>query len=577
MTALMGLPTNQHRMKPSYPVLLSVASFFSLPSAAQQLPTMYAQDTVSMPCPWDTAQTIHTYQGWEAYQTVNNEWDGPRDSTVCIDLFEMVGNFPYPRLRFDQCDISRAVFVRALLDSASAIPLTSNNIYGLYTTPYPSDWSAIDTTANCPNGLCTGVQVAVRVPDSLGTSQLLRWHQGGYTGSLFSGPAIDLCIPTERMVGNALREVIYRYTPTAGASAEHVDLYTPEIIDQMMNWGVQQITEATMPQFSQGQFDYAFWGGGQYNLVMYEDSTYPSADHMSYLDVLPIPNVPAPSTITVTLDQFANIAFQPYTQLRAGYVLNNDSVFHNLVFVNQGELCMSYNFVEVFWENGSRYVHAGGEVHLDGAMSCFLFKPGSTLEVAAGERFDYGFGGRGMIGLREGCNIDIKPGAELVFHNMVDMKEGPGATTSGKLETMLGIGSRLSFGPGARLHNANSIGSALKWYVYLDGGTCDISNLSVEDQQKIVLVQLPARAAGDIELQASAVNDELVFDLPVRENVEAEVRVLDAAGRDVLFTVRALLPGGNNVRVAIPGLRAGSYVLDVRVADERRTARFIKA
>lgn len=560
-------------MKHSYPVFLVL--FCSIGTQAQQLPTMYTTDTVHIQCPWDTLQIIQTYEGWEAYQTMNGEWDGPRDSTICIDLFEMVGNFPQPRIRFDQCDISRPVFARALLDSLSALPLSENNIYGLVANHWPSDWTALDSSANCQGGLCTGVMAAVRVPDSLGTSTLLRWYRTGYRNS-WIGTYLDLCIPTERMPGNALREVIFKFTPTGSAQGEYVNLQsTTDFVDQSMNWTVEPLTDASVVQFNTSQFGYNIWGGPKY-LVMYEDSTYPAAAHPSYVEFFPVPNVMATSNVDLWISEFATVVFQPFAQLRAGHVLNNDSVFHNLTIINQGSLCMTYDFVEVFWGGGSRYVHDGGDVHLEGAMSCFLFLPGSHLEVADDRRFDYGLGGRGMLGLRAGMDITIRNGAELRIHNMVDIKEGSGATRPGRLETTLGLGSRLSFSASARVHNANSINGSMKWYIYLDGGTCDISSLPPESQEKIVVVQLPERNAGEVTLASSVITDEMVMDLSVRSASEGIITIMDAVGREVLKKKVQLAPGPNSFALATGALRSGSYVISAAVLEELRTARFVK-
>ena len=555
------------------PLPFATSLLFPILCSAQMLPGMWPQDTLSVPCPNDSAQTIRTFNGWEAYQTQNDHWDGPRDTTHCIDLWVPQGNYILSRIEFDQTDISHPVFLRARLDSASALALESNTIYGMNAEPYfnqgPPD------TSTCAGGPCTGMLVAVRVPDSAGTGHVLRWHDGPY--EIDGYPPIDLCVPTERFPDNALREVVLSFKPGTSDNGQFVQFYPPTIQNQAFNTGVQQLTEAAMPTYLNGQYDYYLNGlfGPSY-LVMYEDSTYPDVSHPSYLDISPSPNVAVSSTVTLTLDEYATMVFQPYAQFRGGLVAGSDSVRHNFVFVNSGDLCMSNQFVELVFGAGNSYVHAGGHVDMDGRYSCFAFRNGSTLKVTDGIRFNYGKKGSGILALRSGCTVDIGHDAMLVIHNMMDIKEDLGITEHRDVELTLRDGARLVFAPGSRVHNANSIGQACKLVVRLDGGSIDISRLSPEDREKVVVIHLPSTDLPSPLLAGNLLSGDGTLQLAMRESGTAVIQVTDMLGRVAMRWQVVLSEGSNTVPFAVGKLGSGQYVLAVRSKDLERVERFVR-
>lgn len=555
------------------PLPLATTLLITVASHAQVLPGMWLSDTVSIPCPNDSAQLIRTFLGWEAYQTQNDIWDGPRDTVHCIDLWVPVGNFIEPHIQFDQADIDHPVFLRALLDSASAIALESNTIHAISAEPYFSQGQPDIST--CPGGPCTGMLVAVRVPDSAGTGHVMRWHDGRYDIDAY--PPIELCVPNERFPDNALREVVLSYKPSTSGSGQVVQFFPPNIMDQAFSNGVVQLTQALMPTYQADQYQYYLPGffGPSY-LVMYEDTTYPDAAHPSYLEVSPSPNVAVASTVTLTLEEYSTMVFQPYTQLRGGLVAGSDSVRHDLVFVNSGDLCMSNQFVEVVFNPGSSYVHAGGHVDMSGRNACFAFRSGSTLSVPDGMRFDYGSMGAGILALRSGCTVDLGRDATLYIHNMMDIKEDIGVIVHEDIELTLRDGARLVFAPGSRLHNGNSIDQACKLVVRLDGGSIDISGLSPEDREKVVVIHLPTTDLPSPLLTGNVLSGDGTLQLAMREAGTVDILVTDLLGRTIMRWQQAVGEGNNRIPFASGSLASGQYVLAVRFLDQERVERFIR-
>ncbi|MBK8341760.1 MAG: hypothetical protein IPK99_18085 [Flavobacteriales bacterium] len=233
-------------------------------------------------------------------------------------------------------------------------------------------------------------------------------------------------MPTEGFANNALRELIFKFTLSAPDPGQRYRLWGAGGSDFQQEGSLVQVTEASLPQFQTGPTSFALASFFGYNfLAMYEDTTYPGPGHVSYLDITPLPNVATPTNVTLTLDLFTGFNLQPYTQLRGGAVLNNDTLFHNLTVVNNGaDLCMTFMIAELIWGEGDRYMHQDGHLGFEGARSCFLFTAGSTLEVAPGATLHYGLGNRGMLALNVGCDVVVGAGAELVMHGMVVLKEG---------------------------------------------------------------------------------------------------------------------------------------------------------
>jgi hypothetical protein len=545
--------------------------------AQPQLPGLWGAPVISVPCPQDPEVTIQTYAGWEAYQTVDDTWDGPREAGVCIDLAHPPGSPPQARIDFDQTILPRPVFLRVLLDSASALSLASDNQYAIELSGFPLAGTTLAGGDQCSEGLCSGVMCAVRIPDSLGTGTDLRWYQSSVGEGMFSSP-YSICVPTERFEENALRELIFKFTPATDAPGQSYRLLYIEAVDLEMQGSLFQLHQEDVEQFRTGPATYQFYPQFEHNfLVMYEDTTYPGPANVSYLDLPPVPNTATPTPVTAILQSFTGFNFQPYTQLRGGSLLGNDSLFHPLTVVNNGaDLCLAYYIVELVWGPGDRYVHQQGHVEFAGNLSCFMFLPGSTLEVAPGSTFHYGRDGRGMLALIDGSTLRIGNGGELAMHGTLVIREAPGDTLPRDLHLTLGPGQRLRFAPGSRIHNALSIDARMKLVVTLDGGSIDISGLSAEDREKVVLVELPGEEWSELRLLGNPVGDELVLAFAVRGTGRLQLRAVDGLGRLVLAHSEVVVPGENRVSLPVYRLGHGVHLLEAILNGERRVVRFVK-
>jgi len=558
------------------PLLLLVLLAATGLHAQPNLPGFTAADTLRRPCPGDSLQEVLSFAGWEAYQTLDDHWDGPRDPAVCIELARVGGSgWVYAAIAVDQIAPLRPVFLRVLFDNDNVLPLQPDNLYTFSFDPYvQGTWD----TGDCPSGPCTGAMAAVRIPDASGTSTDLRLFDATYAPLPSSLFPINLCVPTEKFATNDLREFVVSMKVLDPQPGQEIVFFETTTIDALA-WGtLVRLTDQNVSQYRSGVSNYFFgWGWGEEILVMHADTTYPDADHVYHLDLGPVPDPGTPTPVNAYLGPENTFQFQPFTQLRGALVAGSDSLRHPLAVVNDGgDLCMGWTFVELVWEPGSRYVHRAGHVEFAGRNSCFMFLPGSTLEVAPGSTFHYGREGRGMLALIEGSHLHIGAGGQLVLHGMLVIKEPAGITEARDQHITLGPGGRLSFAPGSAIHNAFSIDGRMKLVVTLDGGSIDISGLSPEDREKVVVVELPREDWSDLRILGNPAGEELVMVFGVRAAGTLQLRAIDSMGRLVAERSQAVHAGENRATLPLYRLRQGAYLLEASYNGERRVVRFIK-
>ncbi len=519
---------------------------------------------------------ILAYSDWEAYQTVNDLWNGPRDSTVCIDLAHVQGNYVQAYIDADQTDPSRPVFLRWLSDSTNVIPLTSDNEYALDMNNYSS--SGFDASNTCSGGPCTGWRAAVRIPHWSGIGTDLRWYQSAYTADSWSSSAFHLCIPTEHFAQNDLAELVVSFKAPSTASGQRFLLAWPEITDLTANGNLIPLTQDNLSDYQNGPSGYYFYPNWAYNfLVMYPDTTYPDVNHERYLDFSPIPNTPDSQQVQVYLDPSIGFNFQPFTQMRGGLVSGSDSLRHSIDLINDGaELCLGYMWIEVFFSPGDKYTHRSGYVDFAGDYSCLQFKPGSTLEVAAGSSFHYGEGGRGMLALNAGCNVQLDANAELDMRGALILMARENATQVEDLRVVLKDGAKLTFAPGSKIDQRQWFRPEEDAGSGPDGGFVDVSALSRPDRLKVRVIELPKEQVAPLKLLGNPIGDRLDMELSVREPGTWNAHVFDMMGRSVAEGAFTLSAGTNTFDLPTAALRSGSYLLELRNGVERQVVRVVK-
>ncbi len=555
--------------------LLALVLLFSVCFAqAQSLPDFYTPQT--KPCPLDSTLSVRGFAGWEAYQTLDDIWNGPRDSSSCFNFAPAGTSNGKAIVKFADVDPSKTVFVRALFNP---ILLQEDALYRFESYFSVSGNSVVSLADTCVEGICSGVSVAVSVPDSAGTGVNYRWYHGTTSNGF--------CIPTEAFVdGNKLAEVFFRFKYTGTLGNDSVFMYSPYIAEYYSNNKVYGPLVATPHAGGRYQYrfderqDYFYYANSY--LFMYDTANgYPDHGNLYYMEVLPDPNPATVDTIDVVMGEYqfdpVSYVFQPHTRLQGAHPDGDSVNRHVLNIINEGaNLCLNVSYEKGF-EKGAKYEHRSGEVHFNDNRACFLFGEGGKLVLADGASFQYGQNGRGMMALKSGGTIEIGKGSELLVGGTITMFEYEWETQANQIYMELNEGSELTFLPGSRLTNGQSKFGQIKLNIYMNGGLLDDSGLSPEDKRLVNLIYpTPKRYLEDnVAIVPNPVEGHLRLSYNTKADTELQLTVLDVNGKTVFSTTKQAYEGMNFLETDALNLPAGTYILRVQASNQTTVKRFV--
>lgn len=474
-------------------------------------------------CEFDSAISISSFSKIRMYSTLNNQWDGVIDSSECYSMTQ-VGN--YWRFLTESVDSGQAIFFEIELDSI--LPLDTSTVFILNPATYLFD----------------EVIVGLQMPDSSGLDSTTSYQ-------VLTSPYSDaICFPTQKVVGQALNKLVFKHTSYGYDS--QVSFYGPSIEE---HWDGTQI----IPQISYPNTD---WGP---YLVRYWHDIYPTADSISYTDILPW-GAPTDSTlIQFYVDYYSSLHFQDYTALRGALVDGSDSIRHGLEVILDGNMCIPW--VEVFWEGGTHLVANGGSIDFHGSTGCNLFGKGGGLKVKSGNTLRYGKEGVGMLALKTNAQLTIESGAELIIDGPVFMYEYWDDPEPSQLFMELPIGAKLSFAEGASLSNQYSLDGSMRLNVFMKGGEIDLSGLSVSEQELVNLIYETPNAKPEENLivypNPTNGNTSIVW-IAEESGKEIECNLFDVSGKRVSsWRFTTTNPGFNTRKVSLDDLNSGIYILNL--------------
>ena len=536
------------------------------------------------PCPFDTTQSLLQADHWVIYQTLNDKWNGIVDSSKCIGvtLLDTVG-IGQLVIELDQVDIAKPVFVRSLMDDSTKVLLKSNWIYSAQSGMTASDDAFGNFSPNCANGFCSGVFWGIEVPDSAGTGTDLRIYSDGIQSG--SNLTMFTCLPTERFEENYLKEVIFKFK-LLGTSASNF-WFRPnftvfyEGFEETLGY-IDRDTFVYDSQYNASDSSYNlsilnlviessnFWGGDL--LVTYHDSTYPSVDHISYIELTPENNDTFPQNINIFMDFFGSVIFQPFTAFRGSFIEGSDSIRHPVnLFLDGGDFCLEGGFVELIFNDENNFIYIDGQVNFGGASSCFRFQEGSSLIVKDDAYFQYGDRGEGMLALATGGSIELGKNSTLFIDNTVMLYELPklyGVEENQQIYMELNEGSTLAFGEHARLFNKYSIDKNMKLNIFMNGGTLDISNLKDEYKSVLNLIYpTPTPNFNDnLNVFPNPTNGELNLSLVLEKEERVEISAFDLTGKDVFSQSEMGMKGVNKISTLLNNFTPGIYFFKVKTS-----------
>lgn len=547
---------------------------------AQNLPNYTFSNPVEQACYYDTLQVDSVFPDWDAFQTIDSTRWGARDSNCFSTAFPPSGN---AILRWQDLDHNKPVYFNSrLVQDSITVALDSNSLYRVEVNA--NSWPLqLQSDTLCKEGLCSGMELGIEIPDSAGTGFEIRWYRGY---SIFNG-STEFCFPTEKFPnGNAIHRAWLKFTPDPTVSnTNQISIYGVYIQD--MRYTTEQIRQVNAQYFSGTNWIYEldqFWGGPSCQgicpnkMFMYNDTTYPSLNNPSFVDVFPTNNTSTVEHIEIIVNPTATALFQPYTYLRGGQVLG-DTLRHTYNFINNGGTICTYGFIELNFQGGNDYTHRSGKVEFNSPNSCFRFGKGSTLRVEDGSVFHYGKPGRGMLALQTGAQIEVGKGSELILQNKVVFGEYKTENEPASIRIDLLPGSKLTFAPGASLSNELSKFPEREFlWIYMRGGELDDSGLSPQDRALIkrVYVNPVSELDAALEMQGNPFAEQLRFSLEGNAGQSLDLAMFNPSGQLTATKSLRLSAGTNEINWDLPELPQGVYLLRVKRGSVVITRKVIK-
>lgn len=534
-------------------------------------------ETSIIPCPYDSTVEIEMFDNWQVYQTLNDEWDGVVDSSLCISLVEIDSE---KRLPLNEIDQDKPLFIRSLV-SENPRPYLTDWLYEIGFRGKKSLNLSLNLQDTCKNALCSGLIVGIEIPDTISTDTAMRIHYDDFSTyeiNQFGGFDNTYCMPTEKFEFNNLKEYVAKFTFNNANLNNHY-LYDLHVNIQEA-YDVDLLTEIEAYDFFNGEFyyylnNYYYYGG---LLAKYTADSYPSMDSISYIEATPNDLQTEQQTINVVADEFLPLSFQPFTAIRGALVEGSDSVRHITNIVNEGsELCFGV-IVELFFNDHTSYYHKAGTLNFHGKSSCMAFQSGSTLKIGDDATLLYGNEGRGVLNLQPGSNIEIGQNATLNVNTRLSLFGKPKAGQPAQVFMELNPGSTLSFGENGYITNIYAQSPDSKLNIYMNGGILDESNLDVNSRRLINKIYPTAKPVfkENIELFPNPVSEFLTIKITANEAGTVNLNWQDVNGRLLKSEKKELKKGYNFLEMNTVDLSSGIYFLEIIGENGRVVERILK-
>ena len=553
--------------------------------SAQYLFNNYFAQFEKQPCPFSPGDTVNWPARWQLYQTTDGHWDGPIDSTRCITGSPYNSNYSL-KIELKQIDPERPLFIRAVMDTLPAAVLLPNDLFNVYINAFLNPATVpLLSGEDCPDQLCSGALIGIAIPDEQGLPGGATRFQTGLLSFFSPNPNVcyvnsESCFPTERFDGQYFREFILKFTFDSTANlgntslvVSHVDLM--QAVDPF--FGIGYITDIPAYMNPINVYNVSSPSPGDANyLGLYTAPSYPGPQNLSYIEARPVPNVSVPQDITLTVEPWQTLEMQPFAQFRGGLVTGSDTLRHQFTLQNDGgDICLS--FVDLIFDGGDAYHHAGGTVNVNNSYSCLQFKNGSEMRVKEGASLHYGKNGAGMLVICANSTIVLERNATLVLDAILQISECNDALPPSQIFMDLPPGAQLIFTENAWLTNRFSKQKQMQLNVRMLGGTLDDSALDPESKSLIrrIYPEPSPTLADNVQLLPNPFGGQLQLRYLAGADEPLRLRWFNVQGslaREELFQMQK----GWNERKPEGPLVPGFYVAEVSTPGGRYLQQMIR-
>ena len=562
-------------MKKTFPSFLFLLLLFSstIRVAAQSV-FGYSFNAVSpQVCPWDSSKTINWPTGWTIYQTLNDNWGGPVDSTRCIGAIVQGNRVVIP---LNQIDPNKALFIRASAMTVQNSGIATFSPNALFSTNVLSELdkpeAQLQISSNCPEDICTGMFIGIGIPDQFGTPNADLRIQTNIADGAGQFQYWEACLPSEKFEVQTLREVIlkYTFTETAVLQDAHLKLFNVSIYQDGAQAEIIEEIPASPAFFNGVEYDVPISELANYFpfywtlfMLQHPGTTYPSAQNLGFIEAFPEQNTSTPQTINLVVNEFQTLLVQPFTQIRGGLTEGSQTLRHQANLVDMGgELC--FNYIDLIFSGGDEFRYSHGALGFQNPYACMQFRRGSALRVLENGKLHYGQNGAGMLLLCATSTIALERNAAMTIDGLLMLNECEPDLGPQHIYIDLPVGTSLRFTDKARISNQFSQNQAMRLRVRMQGGLLDDTALDPASRALIERVYPEPAPNMDENVQ--------VFPNPLQ--TEGTLRYLSAGSETVqvkwlhlngqLLTTRPYnaVKGLNEWEVQAPKL-PGAYLLHI--------------
>ncbi len=567
---------------------LLLTILFLLPSIclfAQIIPNSYFNDLETITCPYDTSVTITQPEHWRIYQTLNDKWDGPVDSSVCINVVEI--SSANNSIDLGTIDPNKAVFIRGLQEFTPNYNLVPDFIYSAIANIDPPSGISLKTTTDCPNNICSGLIVAIEIPDSNFTGTTLRYHYD-IPDNVWSPGDFNTCVATEYFDHNYLSEFVIKLTldnPPQDLNDKFLRLYNGILTDWSFVVPVMGPMEAQhYSNTDDSYFMYIYELGGSawwdlnYLFTYGDHSTYPSSSNIYYIEGRPEPNTLTAHEVNLIVDDGFAVVFQPFTAIRGALVEGSDSLRHTLNLISNGSDVCIEGIIDFTFDEGSKLIFNGGHLNFEGRSACLMFKNKGALVVGENQTLYYGQNGKGILALQPGGEIILKENSQLIIDNTLWLQGVASEKYAGQFYLDLQPGNSISFGDHAQILNLFSQDNSTKLNVYMNGGILDDSKLSPASRSLInrIYPEPKQEWSDNIEILGNPVSAQLEFNYISNSDEFIRVDIFDLNGRVQVSEKVETRRGLNKEAVQVSELANGVYAVRFSSGEQQVTFKILK-
>lgn len=543
----------------------------SIAAQAQFLTNPYFNLYNTIPCPADSMVMVTAPQDWTLYQTLDDSWAGPKDSSICISVKK--GQFNYCKVALNQIDPSRHLFITSSFNSDDNYTLANSHwIYMITSNLGKTNGStfSINGSANCNPGPCSYLRVRIEVPDTdyVFNGYSFREHVLSFD-SIGDNTYTMKCFPTEKFDQQYIRQAIMGLTFENVGINDSLILYNCYIEQTFFFESLQEIYAYPVGNIFEYHFPYF-----TPTLLLYTDSTYPSLSNISYLNVFPQNAIDTmQEQIDVYIDEYSEVVIECFVQLRGAEVTNHPGIYHNINLIdNGGGICMNTGGDQPF-KDGDEFTYRAGKIEFGGVLSCLVFLNGSSLIIPDGVTFNYGTENNfGVLSVRDKTNILIGKNAALNIYNKMFVFEEKPEQGAKQFFMDLNTGSALRFMPGSHLTNLYSVDNSILLNVNMNGGILDDSGLP-EDERWMInrIYKADDIVPSSLTIFPNPCESNTIVQINSPDNENATLNIYDAAGIMVQQINLSLQKGVNEINVPVENISSGIYVMRVLYEDDKTT------